>query len=128
MTYDADIRGHLPLAPHVFQILLSLLEEDLHGYALLKDIAERTGGEMALGTSTLYAALQRLVKEGFLEEVDPPVDEESRGPPRKYFRLTGEGRALARAEALRVGRLHRMVGETALAEALGSAGVGEEGA
>ena len=68
MKLDADIMRHLPLAPHVFQILLSLLKEDLHGYALLKDIAERTEGEVTLGTSTLYSAVQRMVREGFLEE------------------------------------------------------------
>jgi DNA-binding PadR family transcriptional regulator len=127
MTLDDDFRGHLPLAPHVFQILLSLLEGELHGYALFKDITERTDGEVVLGTSTLYAAVQRLVKEGFLKEADPPAEDESRGPPRKYFRITRAGRALARAEAQRVGRLHRQVARSGLVDALGAVGGGEEG-
>jgi DNA-binding PadR family transcriptional regulator len=110
----------------VFQILLSLLNGDLHGYALLKDIAQRTDGEMVLGTSTLYAALQRLVKDGFLEEVDAPPDEQSQGPARKYFRITEAGRALARAEARRVDRLHRMVTDRGLSASLGVAGAGKE--
>jgi len=127
MTYESDLHGHLPLAPHLFQILISLLEGDLHGYALLKDIADRTHGEMILGTSTLYAAIQRLVKDGFLEESDPPPNDEPRGPARKYFRLSEAGRDLARAEARRVGRLHRQVAQSSLADALGVAATGEEG-
>ena len=126
MNAPPDFRDRLPLTPHVFQILLSLLKGDLHGYALLKDIARRTDGEMVLGTSTLYAAVQRLVKDGFLQEVDAPSDEQSRGPARKYFRITETGRALARAEARRVDRLHRMVANTGLSTALGVAGGGEE--
>jgi DNA-binding PadR family transcriptional regulator len=127
MSVEADLRDRLPLAPHVFQILLSLLDGDLHGYALLKDIARRTDGEMVLGTSTLYAAVQRLVKEGFLEEVGAPPEEQSLGPARRYFRITGAGRGLARAEARRVDRLHRMVTDSALARTLGVAVAGEDG-
>lgn len=127
MDTPPDVRDRLPLPPHVFQILLSLLQADLHGYALLKDIAQRTDGEMVLGTSTLYAALQRLVKDGFLEETDPPPHEQSQGPARKYFRITHAGRTLAGAEARRVDRLHRMVVDLGLSGALGVAGAGEEG-
>ena len=114
MNKPTEGAGHRPLAPHSFQILLSLLQKDLHGYALLKDIAHRTGGEMVLGTSTLYAALQRLVKDGFLEEVQPPSQDPVQGPPRKVFRITRAGRGLARDEARRIERLHQMVAETSL--------------
>ena len=129
MTSRPALRKRLPLAPHLFQILLSLLDRDLHGYALLKDIRDRTQGELKLGTSTLYAALHRLVKEGFLEEAAEEADgsEEAQGPPRKVFRITQEGRLLAREEALRIERLHRMVAESPLFEALGVAGGREEG-
>ena len=119
MNAVPDLSGRLPLAPHLFQILLSLLQGDLHGYALLKDIAHRTDGEVVLGTSTLYAALQRLVKDGYLEEAEPSQPEETQGPPRKYFRITEAGRALAREEARRIDRLHRMVAESALFDSLG---------
>lgn len=125
MSAPPDLRDRLPLAPHVFQILLSLLKGDLHGYALLKDIARRTDREMVLGTSTLYATVQRLVKDGFLEEVGSPAEEQSQGPTRKYFRITDTGQALARAEARRVDRLYRMVRDTGLSAALGVARAGE---
>ena len=76
-------KEHLPLQPHVFQVLISLIESSRHGYSIIKDIGRRTGGEMALGTSTLYAAIKRMVKEGLLEETDRPADNEV-GAERKY--------------------------------------------
>ncbi len=99
----------LPLPPHVFQILLSLLDRERHGYALLQDIDRRTDGEMRLGTSTLYAAIKRMVAAGLIEETEPPSDEESTDERRRYYRATPFGRAVAREEALRIGRLHRMI-------------------
>ncbi len=110
--------GHLPLAPHVFQILLSLLDGDLHGYSILKDIARRTDGEMVLGTSTVYAALKRMAASGLLTEVDGPREDGSGGPPRQYYRITERGRSVAREEGLRVRRLHGMVARSSLFDAL----------
>ncbi len=71
-----------PLSAPVFQILLSLVDEDLHGYASIQDVAARTGGEVRRTASTLYAAVQRL--------------------------LTQPGRAAARAEARRIDGLAAM--------------------
>lgn len=119
MTDRRNPEDHIPLAPHVFQILLSLLDQDLHGYAILKDVEERTGGEMTLGTSTVYAAIKRMHREGILEDAPDPVEETSDGPRRKYFRITSFGREVARQEGLRITRLNRMIGETSL---LGLAG------
>jgi DNA-binding PadR family transcriptional regulator len=121
MAPQPDPRLHLPLAPHAFQILLSLLERDRHGYSLIKDIEERTGGEMALGTSTVYAAVGRMVADGLLEEAPRPRGESSGGPRRKYYRITDLGRSVARAEGLRIHRLHRMVVDSALLDPSGGA-------
>ena len=121
-----DMRSQLPLAPHLFQILLSLLQRDLHGYAILKDISDRTGGEMTLGTSTLYAALQRLVRDGFLEETGGSGSQKTQGPPRKLFRVTDSGRILAREEGLRIQRLNRAVAAAGLFDSLAPAAGGEE--
>lgn len=106
-----------PLPAHVFQILLSLLEGDSHGYALLQDVAARTDGRMQLGTSTLYAVIQRLLRVGWAVEVEPPGD--STDGRRKYYRLTEAGHRAARAEAQRIHRLERMLRESGLAEELG---------
>jgi DNA-binding PadR family transcriptional regulator len=117
---------HLPLAPHVFQILLSLLDGDLHGYSILKDIARRTDGEMVLGTSTVYAALKRMAAAGLLSEADGPAEDESGGPPRQYYRITALGRSVAREEGLRIRKLHGMVAASSLFDALGTPAGAEE--
>ncbi len=107
-------KKHLPLQTHSFQILLSLFKREMHGYSIIKDIGERTGGEMALGTSTLYAAIKRMVKEGLLEKTDRPADNESSDARRLYYRTTDFGRAVAREEALRIRRLDEMLATTDL--------------
>jgi DNA-binding PadR family transcriptional regulator len=92
----------------VFQILLSLLDEDLHGYALIQDIRRRTDGEISLTASTLYAAVKRLLASEWIEEVEhrtPPPGHDER---RRYYRITARGRVAARDEALRLERLTAM--------------------
>ena len=103
----ADDRTNSPLSTQVFQILLSLVDDDLHGYAIIQDVAERTGGEVRLTASTLYAAVKRLLESGWIEErrQRPREDDDSR---RRYYRLTALGRDAARAEALRLERLAAM--------------------
>lgn len=95
-----------PLSAQVFQILLSLVDDDLHGYAIIQDVRERTGGEINLTASTLYAAIKRLLDNGWIEETHTrPRDDD---PRRRYYRLTDVGRAAARAEAQRLERLAAM--------------------
>jgi len=92
-----------PLSPQAFQILLSLVDgRDRHGYAILRDIEERTGGEVRLTASTLYAAIKRMLDAALIEEVDAP--EETGGAPRRCYRIRKAGRDLARAEAERLAR------------------------
>jgi len=92
-----------PLTPQAFQILLSLADgTDLHGYAILQDIAERTGGEIRLTASTLYAAIKRMLDAGMIAEVDAPA--ESGGAPRRCYRITRLGRSVAQDEAERLAR------------------------
>ncbi len=93
-----------PLGPQVFQILLSLADDDLHGYAIIGDVRERTGGEMQLTASTLYAVLKRLLDDGWIEEL-PADDRDSR---RRRYRLTRAGREAGRAEAARLEQLAAM--------------------
>ena len=87
-----------PLSPQAFQILLSLVDgRDRHGYAILRDIEERTGGEIRLTASTLYAAIKRMLDGGLIAEVDAP--ETSGGAPRRCYRITKTGMDTARREA-----------------------------
>jgi len=100
----------------VFHILISLLEGEQHGYGMIKDITRRTKGELTLGTSTLYAAIKRLLREGLIEKAAKPPEADSDDPRRRYYRATELGRRVARAEAMRIRRLDRIVAETALLE------------
>jgi DNA-binding PadR family transcriptional regulator len=89
----------LPLTVPVFQILLSLVDRDLHGYALIRDIDDRTEGEVRLTASTLYGAVARMLEAGLLEERH--VEGGSR---RRSYGITRAGRALLRREAERLQR------------------------
>jgi len=98
-----DPRKHLPLSVPVYQILLSLVGKDIHGYAIIQDIRERTSDEVSLTASTLYAAIKRLLDAGLIAELhDRPADDPD--PRRRYYRITPLGRDVARAEAERLER------------------------
>jgi DNA-binding PadR family transcriptional regulator len=95
------------LSTQVFQILLSLVDDEMHGYAIIQDVAERTGNEVKLTASTLYAAIKRLLDSGWIEEHHPKTRTDD-DPRRRYYRLTAAGRQVAREEALRLERLAGM--------------------
>ena len=99
---------HLPLTVPVFQILLSLSDQDLHGYAIIQDIRERTFGEVELTASTLYAAIKRLLDSRLIEEVDTRAGPEDDDPRRRYYRMTALGLDVVRLEAARLERAVRM--------------------
>ena len=97
-----------PLPPAAFQILLSLADEDRHGYGILRQVAEQTNGRLRIGPGTLYSSLQTLLEEKFIEEVDAPDGREPGQERRRYYRLTSAGRKLARSEAARLAELLRV--------------------
>jgi len=80
-----------PLPSAAFQILLSLAGEDLHGYGIMRQIADQTGGRMRLGPGTLYSSIQTLLEEKFIEEVDAREDARLGEERRRYYRLTSAG-------------------------------------
>lgn len=96
------------LSTAVFQILLSLVDDDLHGYAIIQDVTRRTGGQVRLTASTLYGAVKRLLESGWIEEVDERPRGEKDDPRRRYYRITRFGRQVARAEARRLEQLAAM--------------------
>lgn len=91
-----------PLPFAAFQILLALADGDLHGYGIMRQVAEQTEGHLRLGPGTLYGSIQSLLEEQLIEEVK--ADDERR----RYYRLTAGGRKLARAEADRLASLLRI--------------------
>jgi DNA-binding PadR family transcriptional regulator len=110
----------LPLPPHVFEILLSLCDRELHGYELVRDIRERTAGDVDLGTSTLYAALRRMLEQGLVEDAGEGEGTASGGPPRRYYRITSFGRQVAVLEAKRTERVARVARRKLLARGVAS--------
>ena len=96
----ADVSRFLPLTDLAFNVLIVLTDQDLHGYALLKELRSRTGREK-LRTGTVYAALARLQDDGLVQEADvTPMEDEDRR--RRYYRVTDLGRLVAKSEANRL--------------------------
>ena len=88
---------HLPLTPAVFHVLLALADGDAHGYAIMKEVEARTGGEVRLGTGTLYGIVKRLLADGLVRESAAASTDR-----RRAYRLTPFGRRVALAEAERL--------------------------
>ena len=111
---EASVEKRLPLTPAEFHILLALAQGERHGYAIMREVAEQTGGQMRLGPGTLYGSIRRLLGEGVIEECearpDPALDDERR----RYYRLTSYGRRVAEAEAARLQALTRAAEERGL--------------
>jgi DNA-binding PadR family transcriptional regulator len=101
-TSDIEARKLLPLPPAVFHILIALGEGDKHGYAVMQEVAERTGGEVRMSPGTLYGSIRKMLDEGLIEESFRRGGDDER---RRYYRLTKFGRAVAAAEAERLAAL-----------------------
>lgn len=97
-----------PLPSAAFQILLSLTDENLHGYGIMRQVELQTSGRMRLGPGTLYSSVQALLEDGLIEEVDRSGVLAATDERRRYYRLTTAGRKLARSEAERLADLLRV--------------------
>jgi DNA-binding PadR family transcriptional regulator len=102
----------LPLTPAVFCIVLSLAEGERHGYAIMQDVAKRSGGAVRLGPGTLYAAISRLLKDGLIEESEERPDPEMDDSRRRYYRLTRLGGRVLALETKRLEDLVRIANST----------------
>src|SRR5437870_11594972 len=91
-----------PLTPAMFHVLLALAGDDLHGYAILKEVELRTGGKVRLSTGTLYGIIKRLLSDGLIVELRSRPAESNDDERRRYYRLTPQGRHVATAEAERM--------------------------
>ena len=104
--------AELPTA--TFHILMSLAEEERHGYAIIQDVEARTEGELRLSPGTLYRSIQRMLEQGLIVESNrrpaPALDDERR----RYYRITALGLSTARAEMRRLTQLVRLGRERGL--------------
>ena len=94
--------GYLPLTPAVLDIMVALGDEELHGYAIMREVRRRTQGQRRIAPGTLYRSLRQMHERGLLEESEerpePGLDDERR----RYYRLTDLGRKVAMAELERL--------------------------
>jgi DNA-binding PadR family transcriptional regulator len=90
----------LPLTIPVFQILLSLVDGPLHGYAIIRDVEARTGGEVRLTASTLYGAVARMLDGGLIDERESPEGQARR----RVYAMSRRGKTLLADEARRLAR------------------------
>ncbi len=93
------------LSRDTFHILVALADRDRHGYSILQDVAERTGGQVRLSPSTLYSAVKRLLEAGWIEELEERPDPAHDDERRRYYRITKAGRKAAIEEARRLEEL-----------------------
>ncbi|HEY7306694.1 MAG TPA: helix-turn-helix transcriptional regulator [Bryobacteraceae bacterium] len=104
---EPDSLDLLPLSPQLFHILVALADRDQHGYGIMRDVADRTGGKLRLSAGTLYGCMKRMLEQGLVIELreserPAPSNDDER---RRYYRLTQFGRKVAKAEATRLAEL-----------------------
>ncbi len=99
--------SYLPLTPAVLDIMVALGDEEMHGYAIMREVRRRTDGGRRLAPGTLYRSLRQMEERGWVEEAEerpePDLDDERR----RYYRLTEFGRRVALAELERLEGLVR---------------------
>jgi DNA-binding PadR family transcriptional regulator len=97
VTIEAE--SLLPLPPATFHILVALADDDRHGYAVIKDVAARTGGTLTLSAGTLYRSIDRMARQGLIREVSARPARDMDDERRRYCRISPLGREVVRAEA-----------------------------
>src|SRR5215468_10748291 len=99
----------LPIKSNWFQILVSLVDGEQHGYGIMQEVLERTDGKVRLWPATLYGSIKRLIEAGLIEESDerpaPALDDARR----RYYGLTTLGRRVVKAECERLQKLVRTI-------------------
>jgi DNA-binding PadR family transcriptional regulator len=111
---DQKLESLLPLPSAVFHILIALADRDRHGYSIMQDAAERTGGKVRLSAGTLYSSIHRMLEQGLIEELRNSPDPASSDERRRYYRITKWGRQVALAEAQRLSELLEQARATGL--------------
>jgi len=92
----------LPLSLPVFHMLLSLSEGERHGYALKREILQRTERKINLGSGALYGAINKMLENGLIQESDERPDPHLDDERRRYYRITALGCRVVQAEVARL--------------------------
>jgi DNA-binding PadR family transcriptional regulator len=97
-----ELSALLPLTETEFFILLSLVPEPRHGYAIMKDVLSLSGGRLSLGTGTLYGALKRMLEREWIVRREGKEPWKETGRTRKSYALSALGRSILGAETNRL--------------------------
>lgn len=111
---SSDLRRFLPLKPVDLQLLLALAERELHGYALVQAIAERTDGLVTLEPGNLYRVIKRLLDDGLVAEAPRRPAADLGDERRRYYAITALGSRVLALELRRLGALVRSAQARAL--------------
>ena len=102
MSGRGEVDDFLPLPASVMHIVVALADGEKHGYAILRDVAELSGGAVRMGSGTLYGSIKRMLDQGLIEEADERPDPALDDQRRRYYRLTELGRQVGAAEHRRL--------------------------
>jgi DNA-binding PadR family transcriptional regulator len=103
--------GNAPLTPLEFRVLLVLMDGNLHGYAIAKEVERRDSSLGKIFPTNLYRRLRDMAERGLIDHLPASTD----GDPKRLFRITKLGRGAARQEAMRLeslvldARQHRLL-------------------
>jgi DNA-binding PadR family transcriptional regulator len=103
-----DLQSFLPLKTQWFHIMLSLGEEQ-HGYGIMQEVLQRTGGKLRLWPATLYGSLKRLIEADLIQESEDRPARDFDDARRRYYKLTKLGRRVLHAESERLEELVRIL-------------------
>lgn len=106
----------LPVTSTVFHILLSLADQDRHGYGIMQEVEAMTIGQIRMGPGTLYGAIKRMLAANLIEESGERPDPEQDDERRRYYRLTLLGRRVLGAEVQRLSDLVKLAQSKQLVE------------
>jgi DNA-binding PadR family transcriptional regulator len=97
----------LPLKPVEFLILMTVATGERHGYGIMLDIAQRTGGTVRLEAGGLYRSIRRLLADKLLTESARRPAADLDDERRRYYALSALGKRVLAAESLRLRELVR---------------------
>lgn len=104
---SAPPSSFLPLKADALLVLMALASRPLHGYGIMREVDERSDGQVQLQTGALYRMLRGMLNDRLVEECAPPADEPSDDERRRYYTLTRLGDQVLGAEVERMSRLVR---------------------
>src|SRR5215204_3039983 len=99
---SGEIDSFSPLPASVMHIIVALADGEKHGYAIMRDVADVSGGTVKMGSGTLYGSIKRMLDQGLIEEAEERPDLTLDDQRRKYYRLTALGQQVGAAERRRL--------------------------